>query len=126
MYWERKPYKGFGLAACSFDGTHRYQNYKNLGEYLERVGKKESGCQWYEKLTEEQVRLEKLMLGLRTDQGVLREKMFEGLSKDKREQLEDKIALLKKNKFIYENNGRFVISPNWLTIENEIVLELLV
>jgi len=126
MYWERKPYKGFGLAACSFDGTYRYQNYKNLSFYLEHVEKKESGCQWFEKLTEEQVRLEKLMLGLRTDRGIPREKMFEGLSKNKRERLESKIAFLKKNKFIHEKDGRFVISPNWLTIENEIVLELLV
>ena len=126
IYWERKPYKGFGLAACSFDGAYRYQNYKNLNEYMERIEKKESGCQSYEKLTEEQVRLEELMLGLRTDEGVSRGKMFEGLSKDKRKRLENKIAFLKEKKCIYEKNGRFVISPNWLTIENEIVLELLV
>ena len=29
-YWERKPYRGFGLGACSFDGTSRLQNEKNL------------------------------------------------------------------------------------------------
>ena len=126
VYWERKPYKGFGLAACSFDGMCRYQNNKNLGEYLESIEKGGDGCQSYEKLTEEQVRLEELMLGLRTDKGVTWGKMCEGLSKGKRERLESKIAFLKKNNFIHEKNGRFVISPNWLTIENEIVLELLV
>ena len=126
IYWERKPYKGFGLAACSFDGKYRYQNYKNLDLYLESIEKGSGGFAMCEKLTEDQVRLEKLMLGLRTDKGVLRKKMFEGLSKNKKELLEDKIAFLKEKRFICEKNERFVISPKWLTIENEIVLELLV
>src|SRR5204863_2631309 len=37
MYWERKPYRGFGLGACSFDGISRLQNEKNLMKYLESV-----------------------------------------------------------------------------------------
>ncbi len=37
VYWERKPYKAFGLGACSFDGQMRFQNEKNLLKYLEGV-----------------------------------------------------------------------------------------
>ena len=36
-YWERKPYRGFGLGACSFDGISRLQNEKNLIKYLESI-----------------------------------------------------------------------------------------
>ena len=34
VYWERKPYKGVGLGACSFDGESRFQNQKNLMKYM--------------------------------------------------------------------------------------------
>ena len=34
IYWERRPYKGFGLGACSFDGHTRFQNQKNLMKYV--------------------------------------------------------------------------------------------
>ncbi|MFC1842476.1 radical SAM family heme chaperone HemW [Candidatus Dependentiae bacterium] len=129
VYWNRKPYRGFGLAACSFDGVSRFKNHKDLLRYIECVENCETRSKFFEfceKLTDDQIRLEKLMLGLRTDQGVTREQMFEGLSKNQKERLESKILYLKSKKFIYERDERFVISPNARTLENEIVLELLV
>ena len=126
VYWERKPYKGFGLAACSFDGRCRFQNHKNLLEYMTCIEHGKGVENFCEKLTDDQIRLEKLMLGLRTDQGICEEQMFEGLSESQRRRLETKIADLKNKNFIYERSGRFVINPVFLTIENEIVLELLV
>ena len=40
VYWERKPYKGFGLGACSFDGQSRLQNEKNLMKYMKVLKRK--------------------------------------------------------------------------------------
>ena len=76
VYWDRKPYKAFGLAACSFDGTCRFQNYKDLSKYIECLEKSESVTETCEFLTDDQVRLEKIMLGLRTDLGGDREILF--------------------------------------------------
>jgi oxygen-independent coproporphyrinogen III oxidase len=125
VYWDRKPYKGFGLAACSFDGTCRFQNHKDLLKYIESVERCEDTSEFCENLTEDQIRLEKIMLGLRTGKGVSRDQIFEGLSKNQCELLEGRVAELKNKNFIYEKNGCFIISPLFLTIENEIVLELL-
>lgn len=125
VYWDRKPYKAFGLAACSFDGTRRFQNHKDLLKYIESVENSENVSESCEDLTEDQIRLENIMLGLRTDKGVSREKLFDGLSEDQCEQLQSRIAELKDKKLIYEKDSSFVISPSFLTIENEIVLELL-
>jgi len=125
VYWERKPYKGFGLAACSFDGIHRSQNHNNFHDYFEAIEHDQDPEVFCETLTNDQVRLEKLMLGLRTQKGVAREQMFEGLSKEQRERLESKIVSLQDKNLMYERDGRFVISPYALSVENEIVLELL-
>ena len=65
-YWEGRPYLGFGPGAHGFDGRSRWWNVANVREWLERedpVGGRET-------LTPEQVRIEGLLLGLRTDRGV--------------------------------------------------------
>ena len=65
-YWELKPYLGFGPGAHSFDGTSRWWNIANVSAWLER----EDVVAEREVLTPEQVRIEGLLLGLRTDVGV--------------------------------------------------------
>ena len=41
VYWDRKPYKGFGLGACSFDGSRRFMNEQNLMHYITDVNREE-------------------------------------------------------------------------------------
>lgn len=36
-YWQRKPYRGFGVDAHSFDGVERIANTDSLPEYLEKT-----------------------------------------------------------------------------------------
>lgn len=59
VYWDHKPYKGFGLGACSFDGERRLQNEKNLKEYLTKIEQGVAITIFAEELTLEQLRLEK-------------------------------------------------------------------
>jgi len=70
VYWDRKPYKAFGLGACSFDGQWRFQNEKSLLPYLESIEQNRHVIAFSEELTEPQIRLEKIMLGVRRAQGV--------------------------------------------------------
>lgn len=65
-YWEGRPYVGFGPGAHSFDGTRRWWNVANVREYLDR----DEVVAGRETLTPEQVRIERLLLGLRQDVGV--------------------------------------------------------
>lgn len=84
-YWDRKPYRGFGLSAASFLGENkRLVNSKNLLEYVDywskrpfsandrSAGQLDQGKPCYEEeiLTADQVFLEKLMLGLRQKAGI--------------------------------------------------------
>jgi oxygen-independent coproporphyrinogen-3 oxidase len=65
-YWEGRSYLGFGPGAHSFDGQTRWQNVPNVREWLDR----EDVVFSRETLTPEQVRIERLLLGLRQDVGV--------------------------------------------------------
>ena len=65
-YWRHIPYVGLGPGAHSYTGIFRYWNEPDLGKYLEDP----TGCQDGEDLTEEQLVLERIMLALRTSDGI--------------------------------------------------------
>jgi oxygen-independent coproporphyrinogen-3 oxidase len=65
-YWEGRPYLGFGPGAHSFAAPERWWNVANVREYLDR----DDVIAGRETLTAEQVRIERLLLGLRQDVGV--------------------------------------------------------
>ena len=65
-YWEGRPYRGFGPGAHSFEPPERWWNLANVREYLER----DEIVAGRETLSAEQLRLERLLLGLRQDVGV--------------------------------------------------------
>jgi putative oxygen-independent coproporphyrinogen III oxidase len=76
-YWEGRPYLGFGPGAHSYDGRERWQNVANVREWLERKDVIFSR----ETLTPEQIRIERLLLGLRQDTGVELEAIPAGLER---------------------------------------------
>jgi oxygen-independent coproporphyrinogen-3 oxidase len=69
-YWRRAPYLGLGPSAHSFDGTMRWWNVRSVTEYAAALGRGLLPVAESERLTDEQVYLEQLMLGFRTDAGV--------------------------------------------------------
>ena len=65
-YWRRVPYLGLGPSAHSFDGEQRWWNVRSADRYLEVSSAVEAS----EIVDAEQARLEMLMLGLRTSDGL--------------------------------------------------------
>lgn len=124
MYWERKPYRGFGLGACSFDGTSRLQNEKNLIKYLESVEQGSYKPVFTEFITKQQVYAEKMMLGLRRMKGVCWQDISADLTQEQLDELVLKIEMLKKEKLIAEKDGRLQLTPAGLIVENQIITRL--
>lgn len=118
-YWQRTPYKGFGLGACSFDGVRRMQNTKNLSRYIE--GKYEDFC---EELSAEQAWLELLMLGIRQIKGISLDAITAGLSCEKQKYVHEQVQLLVHEGLVVLDNDRVCLTPRGLSLENEIVLRL--
>ncbi len=65
-YWKHVPYVGLGPGAHSFVSGIRSWNEPDLQKYIEDP----TGCQESEELTEEQKVLERIMLALRTSEGI--------------------------------------------------------
>lgn len=69
-YWQRRPYLGLGPSAHSFLGNRRWWNRRSLRGYLQCLKEDRSPVEDEEILTEEQILLEQISLGLRTQAGV--------------------------------------------------------
>lgn len=123
-YWERKPYRGFGLGACSFDGTSRLQNEKNLIKYLESIEQNNYKPVFIETITQDQIYVEKIMLGLRRIKGVCWEEISSDLNNKQKEKIKSTIDILQQKNLIIENNGRLQLTPAGLVVENEIITRL--
>ena len=124
VYWDRKPYKAFGLGACSFDGTARFQNEKSLLPYLQMVESGQDPAVYTEQLTESQIRLEKVMLGVRRSQGISVEDLYEGLQTKEIDEIKRRIKVLEEQVLLQWTNDRLVLTSAGLAIENEIVRQL--
>ena len=70
-YWEHVPYLGLGPGAHSFDGRRRRWNVAAVEEYCRRLGEGRAPVAGSEVLSDSQLRLEALALGLRTRWGVV-------------------------------------------------------
>ena len=108
-YWQMKNYLGFGASAHSFYDNIRSCNSDNIEEYI-NDNKTE-----YEKLSQEQIYEEQLMLGLRTKYGV-EEKIIKNKTVLKQ---------LLNNGFVKKVNNNIVITDDNFNITNQIILKLI-
>jgi len=69
-YWRHIPYLGLGPSAHSFDGSERWWNTADIDAYLKSVNEGKKPVERSEKLTRDQLALETLFLGMRTQDGI--------------------------------------------------------
>jgi oxygen-independent coproporphyrinogen-3 oxidase len=68
--WRGDTYIGVGLSAHSYDGLKRSWNVRNLNAYLDRSEQRESTTEGSELIGPETRKIERIMLGLRTRDGI--------------------------------------------------------
>ncbi|MCF7800214.1 radical SAM family heme chaperone HemW [Candidatus Babeliales bacterium] len=125
-YWDRKTYKGFGLGACSFDGKNRLQNENNLNKYLKNSNREKFEVEFIqESLTNDQIFLEKLMLGLRQNKGVDLPSMLYFLDEHKKDKFLNKIKTLKSDGLIKISGDTICLTLKGMMLENELILGLI-
>jgi len=69
-YWNHTPYLGLGPAAHSFMNNRRWWNHRSVDQYVRDIEMGNPPVEGAEILTNEQLQLEALYLGLRTKKGV--------------------------------------------------------
>ena len=104
-YWQHLPYLGLGTAAHSFLGNRRWWNTSAVKTYLKEIDQDKMPVENTEILSAEQLQLEALFLGLRTQAGIdlerYKTKYGADLLKDKKIVIESLI----KNKLVELKNG---------------------
>jgi len=69
-YWRHAPYLGLGPSAHSFKAGQRWWNTRSVKRYCQRLDRSELPTEGEESLSEEQLELEAVCLGLRTREGL--------------------------------------------------------
>jgi oxygen-independent coproporphyrinogen-3 oxidase len=120
-YWRRELYFGFGAGAHSFNGSQRWANAHDPAAYAESVLHGKFPTEQLESVTPRQVLEEELFLGLRQLAGVdlaaIESRYGAGLRPRVQELLE---------KGLVEWDGpRLRLSPERLTVSNEVFVHLL-
>lgn len=122
-YWQRKPYRGFGVGAWSFDGNNRFRNRKNLALYMKGVNKGDVQ-EFTETLNDEQVALESIMLSLRQKEGLLLSDYYRFIAPEDKECKQKQINQLKILGLLSEGDDRLQLTVPGLAVEQEIITAL--
>ncbi len=128
-YWQRKAYKGFGLGAASLYDEQRFVNQKSLTAYLRqweegKIEQNGKAAPLYEKITDEQNRLERYMLGLRQTKGIPLDELLYRLDLDKQKEMHHSLSWLEKEGFLIVDHDMVRLTPRGMVYENEIVTKL--
>ena len=69
-YWSFAPYIGLGPSAHSFIEPERYWNQRSVTKYMRQIEAGQTAMAQKERLTQEQMMMEAIFLGLRTSKGI--------------------------------------------------------
>jgi oxygen-independent coproporphyrinogen-3 oxidase len=112
-YWEGRPYLGLGAGAHSYRDRRRWWNVRPPARYIELAGSGGTPVAGEERLTEEQARLERIFLGIRSADGLPATEVPQPAA---RMLVERGLASLSRE--------RFVLTERGMLLANEAVLAL--
>jgi putative oxygen-independent coproporphyrinogen III oxidase len=112
-YWEGRPYLGLGAGAHSFRHDRRWWNIRPPQAYMDAVRSGQIPAGGEETLTEQDRRLERLLLGLRIADGIPAEWVDASRLLD----------LLDRG-LVRRHDGRLALTDRGLLLANEVILAL--
>ncbi len=112
-YWEGRPYLGLGAGAHSYRDGRRWWNVRPPRQYVDMVASGRLPVGGQERLTDEDRRLERLMLGLRLGDGVPAG-WVEGVQ----------AAPFVERGLAERRGGRFVLTDSGMFLANDVTLAL--
>jgi oxygen-independent coproporphyrinogen-3 oxidase len=108
-YWLGAPYIGLGVGAHGFDGRRRYWNTSNLQEYIQKAVSGKQVIEGYEDLTDIQLSMERVLFGLRMNEGVPWELLPSAKHQQVQVWIEDGFLLLENENLKTTDRGRLVL-----------------
>ena len=120
-YWRREPYFGFGAGAHSFNGSQRWANGHDPASYADSVHQGRFRVEQLETVTHEQALEEELFLGLRQLAGI----ELDGIESKYGASLRPRLQELVAQGLVEWDGPRLRLSPERLTVSNEVFVHLL-
>lgn len=117
-YWNRVPYLGLGPSSHSFMGRTRWWNHRSVRKYCEELEKGMFPVEERESLTNEQVLMEMVSLGLRTRDG------FDPEILGNDSKIEEALYLLKREGYLKTENNRVVPTQKGFLVADRLPLLL--
>jgi putative oxygen-independent coproporphyrinogen III oxidase len=120
-YWRRQPYLGFGAGAHSFSGTQRWANAHDSAAYVQSINAGYTPVEQLESVSSHDALEEELFLGLRQLSGIDLARLQDsyGIS------VEDRFASLESSGLVERAGSIVRLAPAYLSISNEVFVELL-
>lgn len=123
-YWRRGEYIGFGVAASSFMAGRRFTNTRDLDDYIKCILTDHYPVVDNEEISAEDAKFEKVMLALRTAEGLDEAEYKKLFSSEFYNDFKD--ALLKNARCIERSDkGRIRIKDEFLYVQNRILVDFL-
>ncbi|MFZ7131718.1 MAG: radical SAM family heme chaperone HemW [Eubacteriales bacterium] len=120
VYWEVKPYLGFGLGAHSYFEKYRFHNEKNLNKYIEKLfaGNTIKGDKIL--VHQQNYKEEYIFLGLRKIKGIYKKDYKERFSKSISEEYQDEINRLISLELLEEDEVCIKLTSKGLDFANQV------
>jgi oxygen-independent coproporphyrinogen-3 oxidase len=123
IYWRAAEYLAGGPGACGFIGDVRYGNHKPVPRYVSALAAGTLPLETWERLTPRQRQAERLILGLRTADGVPRAWLDERVAADAR--LERLATDWEEAGLLRRDSGRAVLTESGFLLSDALFVELL-
>ncbi len=121
QYWNGTSYLGFGASAHAFDGEKRSWNHKSITKYLKDIDSGRLPIEDFEILTFEQKKLEAVMLGLRTCDGIDLRKYKNSFHTSFQDEFQSTVKKILDHSMGYLSSRRFVLNLDGKTCLNSIL-----
>lgn len=124
-YWRSLPFRGFGLAAHSYDGRQRFASTADLGEYIARSQAGLSVEAVRESLDEAGVIGEYVFTALRMTQGMRFDEFQQRFGQDFRQLFAEPLDRLSKMQLIEQTEQVVFLTPRGMKFGNQVFAEFL-
>lgn len=124
-YWKRQDYLGLGSNSASCIKNVRFSNDGSIEKYIELINNNKSATVYEEKLNEEAIFVEKIILGLRLLEGINYKQLLQGEDERRTSKfLTNKEFLLKMN--LIEENGDIIrLTSKGLDLANQVFIKFM-
>lgn len=122
LYWKCKNYIGLGPGASGYINNIRYNNFKSLQYYHDKLSKNEKPIDYFENLTLKDKIEEKIIMGLRMNEGIIF-KEFEEFQIDFEQKYKNQLKKHESLGLITKTNKGFKFTQKGREISNNIFLD---